>query len=104
MKQKATQEKQEILSDILSYLEPKQTIKINGKLSYRESYQSWNVFQLKKEIIDLFPQLKEKQGTFGYDMYYSRSFKDSRKIMDELEKKGVVPILLLLGKVKEFKE
>ena len=93
--------KEELLSEMLSYLEPKETIQINGKLSYKESLGSWNVIQLQKEIIDLFPQLREKRSNFGYTMFYNRSFKESRKIIDELEKNGVVPIFLLLGKVKE---
>jgi len=85
----------------LSYLQPKDTIQINGKLSYKESLGSWNVIQLQKEIIDLFPQLREKRSSFGYNMYYSRSFKESRKIMDELEKKEIIPIFLLLGKINK---
>ena len=93
--------KENLLSEMLSYLEPKETIQINGKLSYKESLGSWNVIQLQKEIIDLFPQLREKRSNFGYTMFYNRSFKESRKIIDELEKNGVVPIFLLLAKVKE---
>lgn len=93
--------KEDILSEMLHYLKPKDTIQINGKLSYKEGLQAWNVIQLQKEIIDLFPQLREKRGNFGYTMYYNRSFKEARKIIDELEKREVVPILLLLGKVKE---
>lgn len=85
----------------LSYLQPKETIQINGKLSYKEGLQAWNVIQLQKEIIDLFPQLREKRGAFGYTMYYNKSSKEAKKILEELEKKGIVPILLLLGKVNE---
>ena len=84
----------------LFYLKPKDTVQITGKLSYKESLQAWNVIQLQKEIIDLFPQLREKRGAFGYTMYYNRSFKEARKIIDELEKREVVPILLLLCKLK----
>jgi hypothetical protein len=94
-------EEEELGVRTLSYLKPKETIQINGKLSYKEGLQAWNVIQLQKEIIDLFPQLREKRGVFGYTMYYNRSFKEARKIIDELEKREVVPILLLLGKVKE---
>lgn len=90
-----------LLSEMLSYLEPKQTIQINGKLSYKESLGSWNVIQLQKEIIDLFPQLREKRGAFGYTMFYNRSSNEAKKILEELEKQGIVPIMLLLGKVKE---
>lgn len=93
--------KKEISPSNLSYLEPKQTVQINGKLSYKEGLQAWNVIQLQKEIIDLFPQLREKRSAFGYTMYYNREAKEAKKILEKLEKQGIVPIMLLLGKVKE---
>jgi hypothetical protein len=34
-------------------------------------------------------------------MYYNRSSKELKKIVEDLEKKDVTPILLLLGRVKE---
>lgn len=85
----------------LLYLRPKDTLNIVGKMSYKETVHSWNVINLRREIIDIFPQLKEKRGNFGYSMYYNRSSKELKKILDNLEKKDLVPILLLLGRVKE---
>ena len=86
---------------MLSYLKPKDTIKITAKLHYKECLRAWSVIQLQKEIMNLFPELKERRGNFGYTMYYNRSFKELKSIIEELEKNGAVPILLLLGKVKE---
>ena len=102
MKNISIKGKKDLIS--FSYLQPKQTIEINGKLSYKESLGSWSVIQLQKELIDLFPQLREKRGSFGYTMFYSKESKLTKSTLDQLEKQGVVPILLLLGKVKEFKE
>jgi len=85
----------------LLYLKPKDTLNIVGKLSYKESLQSWNIIQLRKEIITLFPQLKEKRSKFGYEMFYNQSPKEIKKILDKLEKKNLVPILLLLGRVRD---
>jgi len=34
-------------------------------------------------------------------MFYDRSSKEIRKILDEMDKKELVPILLLLGRVKK---
>lgn len=87
--------------DELSYLTPQQSLSITGKLSYKESLQAWNVIHLRKEIVTLFPQLKEKRGKFGYAMFYNRSPKELKKLLDSLEKRDLVPILLLLGRVKE---
>ena len=100
-KNKENKISEEIIHDVLSYLKPRDTINITGKLSYKESLQAWNILQLRKEILTLFPQLKEKRGKFGYTMFYNRSPKELKKIVERLEKKDLVPILLLLGRVKE---
>lgn len=93
--------KKEISSSNLSYLKPKSTIQVNGKLSYKESLRAWNIIHLQQEILDLFPALRQRRESFGYTMFYSRESKEAKKILEELEKQGVVPIMLLLGKVKQ---
>ena len=85
----------------LSYLQPIESIQISGKISYKEELRAWGIIQLRKEILGVFPQLKERRGNFGYTMFYNRSPKNMKKILEELDKKGLVPILLLLGKVKD---
>jgi len=85
----------------LSYLQPIESIQVNGKISYKEELRAWGLIQLRKEILGVFPQLKERRGNFGYTMFYNRSPKEMKKTLDELDKKGLVPILLLLGKVKD---
>ena len=103
MKEKETNqiEKKEISEDSVSYLKPKDTISIIGYVSYKESMQSWSIINLRKEIINLFPQLEDKRGKFVYSMYYNRSPKELKKIVEQFEKKDVTPILLLLGRVKD---
>ena len=85
----------------LNYLKPNDTLNIIGKMSYKESLQAWNVIQLRKEILGIFPQLKEKRGNFGYEMFYNRSLEEIKKILDEMGEKDLVPILLLLGRIRE---
>ena len=97
---KKEKNQEQLTAELLSYLKPKDTINITGKLSYKESLQAWNVIQLRKEIVGLFPQLKEKRGKFGYSMLYNRSVDELKKIVEKLEKKDLVPILLLIGRVK----
>lgn len=94
-------EKGEILEENFKHLTPKDTINILGYVSYKESMQSWSIINLRREILTIFPQLKEKRGKFAYSMYYNRSPKELKKIVEDLEKKEVTPILLLLGRVKE---
>lgn len=80
----------------------RETLRINGKLSYKEGTQAWSLLQLKKEILLEFPQLKEKRGKFCYMMTFHRNFKEIKKELAELEEKNeVMPILLLFGKEKE---
>ena len=42
--------------------------KVIGRVHYNESAQAWNIIRLKKQILDKFPQLKDKQGSFYYKM------------------------------------
>ncbi|MEK6858357.1 MAG: hypothetical protein AABX53_00400 [Nanoarchaeota archaeon] len=100
MKEEKEVDEKNTIRDLL-YLSPRESISIKGKLSYKESTQAWNIIQLRKEIVDMFPQLKEKRGKFGYAMFYNRSPKELKQLLDSLEKKDVTPILLLLGRVKD---
>lgn len=93
--------RENLLSDMLTYLQSRDTTQVNGMLCYKERLRAWNIIHLRKEILNLFPELRQRREKFGYTMYYNRSFKEVRKIVDGLEKNGSVPILLLLGKVKE---
>ncbi len=94
-------EREAIREEDFKHLIPKDTINILGYVSYKESMQSWSIINLRKEILTIFPQLKEKRGKFAYSMYYNRSPKELKKIVENLEKKDVTPILLLLGRVKD---
>ena len=94
----------EIREEALSYLQPKNTLQIKGRLCYKERVGAWNILHLRKEILTLFPELRQKRQNCGYTMFYSKEPKETKKLLEKLEKEGLVPILLLLGKVKEFKE
>jgi len=89
--------------ETVTFLPPtKETLKIKGNLFYNEGAQSWSVIRFKKEILQEFPQLKEKRGSFGYFMVMNRSYKDMKRKIAELEKsQEVLPILLFLCKRKK---
>ena len=91
----------EIREDVLSYLQPKKVLQIKGRLCYKERVGAWNILHLRKEILTIFPELRQKRENFGYTMFYSKESKEVKKMLEKLEKEWVVPILLLLGKVKE---
>lgn len=100
-KEKSQLEREELREEDFKHLVPKDTINILGHVSYKESMQSWSIINLRKEILTIFPQLKEKRGKFAYSMYFNRSAKELKKIFEDLERKDITPILLLLGRVKE---
>lgn len=79
----------------------KEVLVIEGKISYSESSQAWNVLKMKKEIFHIFPQLKEKRSGFSYHMVVPRSLKEAEQKFDEIkEDENKVPILLFFEKVK----
>jgi hypothetical protein len=77
-------------------------IKIVGKLIYSESHQSWNTIRIRKEIIQKFPQLKEKSSSFCYKMNMYSSYKELISELKIAEKSGeAVPLTLMLCRVRE---
>ena len=82
-------------------LQPKTIIDIDGKLAYAEGFQSWNVIRLKKEIVDEFPQLKEKRSTFSYRLLFSRTYEDLLNAIKKLKDEEVMPMILWMYKESE---
>ena len=83
-------------------LRPKRnTLEIKGKLSYGESNRSWNTLRFKKELLNEFPQLKEKLSKFSYKMVFYQEFNELEKVIRKFNRDGeAVPILLWLVKEK----
>jgi len=73
------------------------TLDICGNLSYGEGNRAWNILRLKQNILQEFPQLKERQKKFGYKMVMHRSFKELKEAIKKMEKESdVIPIFLFL--------
>lgn len=76
-------------------------LEIKGKLSYRESMGCWSRIALGKQIIQEFPQLKEKQSKFGFKMAFYYEHKDLEKALKKLKSEGeALPLLLWFVKSK----
>ena len=74
---------------------------IIGSLFYSESDQAFSMIRFKKEILQKFPQLKDKQGSFCYKMKVYQSYgelKDALRLMEKTS--GSIPLLLSLYKKK----
>jgi len=73
----------------------KNILDVKGKIAYTMSSRSWNMIRLKKEMLDEFPQLRDKRLKASYRMVFYRNpvelFLAVEKIMDNKEE---LPILL----------
>ena len=78
---------------------PRKIINVKGKIHYNESKQAWSNIKLKRELINEFPQLKEKRANFSYELMFCRTAEDFNKVIKELaENEEVMPMLMLLYK------
>lgn len=86
----------------MRFLTPRrEPLVIDGHLSYNESNQSWNSIKIKKELLNEFPDLKQKQGVFKYKMILHKNPKEIEKFIKEIIINGAYPILLFFEKVKQ---
>ena len=88
---KKTQEK-----DITILEQSKEAPEITGSLFYSESDQAWSMIRFKKEILQKFPQLKEKRGSFCYKIAIYSSNEDLKKAISSIKNDESVPLLLFL--------
>jgi len=77
-------------------LSPRKIINSFGKLHYSESNQAWGNIILKKEIVDEFPQLKEKRSSFSYEVKFCRDSEEFEKMVKILKKGQVMPLLMFI--------
>ena len=72
----------------------RKSFKVNGSLSYKNGV-GWNLIRLKKEILQDYSQLKDRNKDFDYTMAVYVTYKEIRDVLDELEKGcKALPILL----------
>ena len=97
--QKKTQEKSVI------FLSPiHDVIQVKGKLTYNEGDQAFTNLKIKKEFLQEFPHLKEKNScyNFVYLMKLHRSFENLKQDIETLEKQEeTIPIVLMLAKERK---
>lgn len=78
------------------------SIQVKGKISYRDSTGCWSLIALGKQIIQEFPQLREKRSKFGFKMAFYYEHKDLEKAVRKIKRKGeALPLLLWLVKEKQ---
>jgi len=95
-----------LLKKMKQALIPKrETLSVDGKMSYAEGNRAWNIIRLKQNILIEFPQLKLRREKFSYKMVMYRTYEELKKAIEEMEKNGEqIPILFSLYKEVEGKE
>jgi len=82
-------------------LAPRNKIEINGRLNYCESMHAWGNIRLKKELINEFPQLRERRSKFSFKVGYHRSLQELEKEIKSIKSKKWAPLPLLVWLYKE---
>ncbi|MBU2576243.1 MAG: hypothetical protein KKF50_00810 [Nanoarchaeota archaeon] len=54
--------------------------------------------EIKKEIVEEFPALKEKRSSFGYRLMFCRTHEELMNIVKKLKNGSVMPLLLWMYK------
>ena len=78
----------------------KEELIVKGKLAYSESFGAWNTIRLKKEILNEFRALKEKQNVFSYKLVFYQDGDQLEKAIRKL-KRDKLPMPILMWFVKE---
>lgn len=78
-------------------LTPRKIINVKGKMLYNESKQAWCNIKLKRELINEFPQLREKRSNFSYEMMFCRTADELKEILKKMEgDEEAMPIMMFL--------
>jgi hypothetical protein len=79
----------------------KKEISFSGRLSYSWEVRAWNTIRLKKELVNEFPQLKERRSAFGYKTIFYHDYDKLERFIRKLRRDGeALPILVWLIKEK----
>ncbi|MDP3728778.1 MAG: hypothetical protein Q8R18_04970 [bacterium] len=75
------------------------TRKIQGKINYNDSVRAWNIIRFKKEFLQEFQQLKNRQEKFSYEMLLFYTYEELEKAIKEMKNTGkMLPVLFWIGK------
>ena len=85
------------------YLQPNQEVfKIEGKVSYHEGLRAHGKILLKKDILTIYPELKNRNKCINYLMAHPTSLKECKEYLEEFYKKAKTLPMLLFFKQSEL--
>lgn len=96
--------KEKVQTGVIFLSPARDVIEVKGKLTYNEGDRAFTNLKIKKEFLQEFPHLKEKNSDFHfiYLMKLHRSFEQLKKEIEAIEKRSdAIPIVLLLAKERK---
>jgi len=84
-------------------LMPRSVIDSKGSMYYDDKSRAWGIIRLRSELLNEFPQLKERTSKFSYQIEYYRTLEEFEKLIKKLkkEKAEFLPVLMWMFKEKE---
>ena len=67
---------------------------ITGKLSYHDASHSWCVLRIKKELLNEFPDLRDRSSKFTYKITLLSSFEGVEDHVRRIKERGGTPPML----------
>jgi hypothetical protein len=82
------------------FLQPtKEVFRVEGRVSYHEGLGAWGKIVIRKEIVQMFKDLKNKQTSVNYMMAVPTDLSSSKKLLEELYNDNkTIPVFLLFKK------
>jgi len=72
-----------------------------GRITYKDTSRTWSLIRIKRELIQEFPQLRERMSEFSYKMSLFGSYSSLEKEIKRMKKKNIpLPLLLFFYKEK----
>ena len=80
----------------------KKPLIVKGAVSYSEAVRARNIIRLKKEVVNEFLDLKDREKSITYKLEYHRNFTKLKKRIEEINKNGDgIPFLLFIYAERE---
>ncbi len=76
-------------------LEPTNKIETKGRLAYHEAARAYNTIRLPRQLIDQFPELRNRLLKITFKIRFFRHYSDLKRCIWELEYSNEIPPLLL---------
>ncbi|MBR9704652.1 hypothetical protein GOV12_04520 [Candidatus Pacearchaeota archaeon] len=82
-------------------LKQRNIVSVDGKIDYNEGLKAWSRIRLKKDLINEFPQLKERRSKFSFKIDVFRNQEELERAVKKLKNNKWEPLPVLMWFYKE---